>query len=138
MIKPKNKVCVVCQKDTEPWFSNKRCKSCAKASYGKPKPVSDKRKANGGTGELALFVEIYREAKGCCEITGQWQPFDPKNFAHLLSKGTRPDLRLERSNVKHILYDYHYAYDNMGKEDVLKQFPEAAVLYEWKEKLKNE
>lgn len=39
----KPKVCVECGKDTEPWFSKKRCRSCAQKSYGKPKPVSEKR-----------------------------------------------------------------------------------------------
>jgi hypothetical protein len=83
-----------------------------------------------------LFLKIYEETKGRCEVTGQWQPFNPKNFAHLIAKGSRPDLRLVRENVAHVLFDIHYAYDSLGKEALLEQYPEAQLMYDRKEKLK--
>jgi hypothetical protein len=44
MIKPKKKICSECQKESY-IFSKGRCKPCAAKSYGKPKPVSKKRKS---------------------------------------------------------------------------------------------
>lgn len=136
MIARKNKKCIECGRDDRPWFSNKRCKSCAEKSYGKPKQVSDKRKSNGGSGEAKLFVEIYKELKGRCEISGEYLTYDPKNFMHILSKGSRPDLRLSRDNVRHVKFEYHYGYDNVPKDIFLKEYPEAAIIYEWKEEAK--
>lgn len=136
MIKPKNKKCIECGREDRPWFSNKRCKQCSAKSYGKPKQISEKRKKNGGSGEMAVFLEIYQERGKRCEISGEELPFNPKHFMHILSKGTRPDLRLNKENIRLVKFEYHYGYDHVPKDIFLSEYPEAEIIYKWKEEMK--
>lgn len=89
------------------------------------------------TGELSLMKTIHAHLKGKCELTGAYLPFDVKNFVHVLSKGSRPDLRLNRMNIIHATFDFHYLYDNSSKEKTLKAFPQAEYIYDLKQKLKS-
>lgn len=98
------------------------------------KPVRKKYKP---TGELALFLKIYAERKGLCEITGEAIPFDVGSFAHILGKGAYPSLRLDESNILMVKKDIHDLYDNQGKEKLLAKYPAAILIYEKKEQLKH-
>lgn len=97
-------------------------------------PVREKYKP---TGELALFLKIYADRKGLCDITGEAIPFDVGSFAHILGKGAYPSLRLDESNIIMIKKEIHDLYDNHGKEKLLAKYPTAILIYDKKEQLKH-
>jgi len=90
------------------------------------------------TGELKLFKEIYEQRNECCEITGQWIPFNVNNFAHILGKGAYPSFRLLPENILMVQPRIHHLYDNVGREKLLAEFPEATIIYELKDKLRRQ
>lgn len=95
-----------------------------------------KQKVRKPTGELKLFLEIYAERKGVCEVTDRQIPFNVSNFAHILSKGAYGRYRLNKDNIIHVHPDVHNYYDNSSKEELLKHYPKASIIYEKKEILK--
>ena len=88
------------------------------------------------TGELKLFLQLYAERKGRCEITGQLIPFDVNNFAHILGKKAYPSLRLDPDNIIHVKPEIHHLYDNSSKEKLLEKYPAAIKIYEKKNELR--
>jgi hypothetical protein len=110
--------------------------------YPKQEPKFKKQAApikrvRAETGELALFKQIHRELNGKSQITGKYLVFDVKNFAHIISKGARVDLRLNKENILHCEYEFHWLYDNRSKEAVLQRFPSSAWVFEKKQTLKS-
>lgn len=58
--------------------------------------------------ELLVFQKIYNERAPYCEWCGTpITVFSPMNYHHLRTKGARPDLRLEPSNIVKICYACH-------------------------------
>ena len=102
------------------------------------KRVAIKKKPRKVTGEYSLFMKIYVERKGICEITGLEIPFDVNSFMHILSKGAYPKFRLKKDNIMLVNKKIHSLYDNEGSERLLKKFPQAIVIYQKKELLKKE
>lgn len=122
-----------------------KSKSGSGTGKTKPKQSSEKTryssirpKPRKSTGELKMFLKIYAERKGKCEITGELIKFDVNNFAHILSKGAYPSFRLNPDNIAHVKPDIHRYYDGSDKETLLKHFPEAEVIYQKKVILKRE
>lgn len=148
----KQKKCKWCEETVDKlWFSSPptcmkhSCRSRGdaerKAKKGeKSSPVysSIKQKKREPTGELKLFLEIYSERKGICEVTGEQIKFNVNNFAHILSKGAYGKYRLNPFNIAHVKPEIHHLYDNRGKEALLSNYPEAEVIYERKERLKQQ
>lgn len=97
-----------------------------------------KKKPRKPTGELPLFIKIYVELGGICQVTKKWIPFDVWSFMHILSKGAYESLRLKKKNILMVDKRIHDLYDNSSKEKLLKEFPEAIIIYELKQKLKQE
>ena len=140
-----------------PVFSHNRCKFCQtsrtddkwlKSSKGKitpkvkesslkpPKSKRIKTKIRKPTGELQLFLKRYSECKGLCQITNKQIPFSVDCFMHILGKGSYPSLRLNEDNFLFVNSRIHQLYDCEGKEKLLREFPEAIVIYELKDKLR--
>lgn len=114
------------------------CKECY-FIISPPTPLKKgkiKQKVRKATGEYKLFQQIYEEVGGRCQITGERIDFDVNNFAHILSKGAYPSLRLERDNIIHVLPEIHHLYDNSDKQTLLTTYPDAEIIYKIKEKLK--
>ena len=88
------------------------------------------------TGELKLFLQLYADRKGRCEITGKMIPFDVNNFAHILGKKAYPSLRLDPDNIIHVKPEIHHLYDNSSKEKLLEKYPAAIKIYEKKNELR--
>ncbi len=95
-----------------------------------------KKSFRKATGELIFFKTRYIELKGKSQLTDKWLPFDIKHFAHVLSKGSRPDLRLNRNNIVHAEFDFHFSYDNNSKAETLKLYPQSTWVFDLREKLK--
>lgn len=148
----KLKICSFCKCETDKlWFSSPP--TCMKSSCRRqgdaerkarkgentsPVYSSIKQKKRAPTGEYALFLSIYSERKGICEITGEQIKFDVNNFAHILSKGAYGKYRLNPFNITHIKPEIHHLYDNSDKETLLKYYPEAQIIYDRKERLKQQ
>lgn len=82
------------------------------------KPKSKLKTKRKSTGEKELFCEIWNERMHLCSNCGVNLGKDAKtfHFAHIKPKSTYPQLRLEKSNIKLLCYDCHYAYDFKTKE----------------------
>lgn len=102
------------------------------------KKVALVKKAKSPSGEYELFLKIYAEQKGKCEITGKQIPFDVWSFMHVLSKKAYPSFRLKRENIMMVDRKIHELYDNSSQEKLLEAFPQAIVVYERKQQLKQE
>jgi hypothetical protein len=64
------------------------------------------------TGELELFKEIWAERPHKCVICEANLPvFTVKFFAHVLSKGSHPEMRLDKENIEIMCFPHHYRYD---------------------------
>lgn len=96
----------------------------------------DKYRKRKTTGELKLFMQIYSERKGVCEITGKPLKFEPSIFAHILSKAAFPSYRLNPDNIVMCDKRIHDLYDNSDRETLLRHFPEAEIIYRKKDELR--
>jgi hypothetical protein len=154
----KKKECKGCGELSFLWARG-RCKLCDQRDNPEKHGAQTLNKATGGlnspsrtntppkarkphkrkkTGEYELFLKIYAEKKGLCEITGKQIPFNVSNFAHILSKGAYPGFRLNPENILHVTPEIHGLYDNSDKETLLGRYPNAGVFYQLKDKLRHE
>jgi len=100
----------------------------AKVYQVKRKPLKKVKKQP--TGEYNVFLEIWDEREHVCvnckqdldrfvdEETGSPSPM---LFSHIKSKGSRPDLRLDKNNIELLCPDCHHIYEFCGKEEFLKR-----------------
>lgn len=70
------------------------------------------------TGERQIFLEIWKERPHLCENCGSNLGETPRNymFSHIKAKSICPSLRLDKSNIRLLCWDCHYALDFRGKE----------------------
>lgn len=94
------------------------------------------RKTRKKTGEYDLFLKIYAERNGICEITGEQIRFNVSCFAHILAKGPYPGFRLNPDNIIMVKEEIHRLYDQSDKATLLAKYPEAIVIYDKKNKLR--
>lgn len=89
-------------------------------SLDKPNPIKPRRYIykRRDTGEKQIFLEIWNERQHQCENCGASLGNIPKNymFSHIVAKGVNSKLRLDKSNIKLLCWDCHYALDFRGKE----------------------
>lgn len=140
MIKPKNKPCVVCGKSDQPWWSKKRCKSCAQQSYAKTKQTGIKKGVYKPTGERSLFLDIHAQGVRCFITDEPLIEFNVANYAHLLNKKNFKEFRLERRNIIPMCFKAHYLLD-FGTEEQRQKFgyPDRwEALFKLREELKEE
>lgn len=94
MLKRKLKPCKQCLQPSY-LFGHGMCQSCYKRH--RLKPLSKVKKP---TGELELFKQIWDERPRYSEVSGEpLGAFNVRYFSHVISKGSRPDLRLEPINI---------------------------------------
>lgn len=84
------------------------------------------------TGELALFGAIAKVRDHVCFVTGEpvniYKPdgsLDVNCFMHVVSKGSRPDLRLYDKNIQIALPRVHRVYDSGNEQErkKMEQYP---------------
>lgn len=70
------------------------------------------------TGERQVFLEVWDERPHLCENCGNELGNIPKNymFSHIKAKSICSSLRLDKSNIRLLCWDCHYALDFRGKE----------------------
>lgn len=110
-IKPKNKTCIECGSDKQPWYSKRRCKMCASKSYAKA-TARNARANYKPTGEREVFLEKWNSLEP--EQRLSWlsgRPiyrFNVSCFAHLAAKGEYEYLRLEPENIVLVTMKEHW------------------------------
>lgn len=72
------------------------------------------------TGEREMFLEIWEEREHFCTNPDcrKFLGHEPKTyfFSHIKPKSTHPELRLEKSNIRLLCFDCHFAVDHQGKK----------------------
>lgn len=108
-------------------------------STSPPKRKKVLRRVYKPTGEKKVFLKIWQERGGKCEITGKSLIFPiPGNFMHILSKGAYPKFRLLPENIMLVFSCIHHLYDNGSRAKLLSQFPAASIIYDKKQELKQQ
>jgi len=126
MFKPYKGICKQCDKDK--WIQNVKgiCPDCIFMNNHQGKSKQEvyrerqkgKQKKRKVTGERALNLEIWIERQHICHNCGANLGNIPKVhfFMHLKSKGSRPDLRLDKDNILLACLKCHFAWDFQGTE----------------------
>lgn len=136
----------LCKECTSPAFSGGLCKYHDALANPDKYEISLSRKPKSGksrgsrpkpTGELELFKQIYEQRGKRCEITDELLQFSVSCFAHILSKGAYPSLRLNPENIIMVKSEIHTLYDCRGKKELLESYPEASIIYEKKDVLRS-
>lgn len=75
--------------------------------------LKQKKKTKKATGEKSLFLEIWNERPHNCVKCGIFLGYEPKvyYFSHIKSKGSHPELRLDKSNIELLCFDCHQKYE---------------------------
>lgn len=122
MIKKVNKKCIKCGRDDQPWFSKKRCKSCATKSYGgitsapKPiKPITNKtaKKKSKQSSVRQVYFDYHIQRCSYSEETGK--PIgeaNRSNIAHLFDKSRHPSVQANLDNFVYLTLQEHTDFDN--------------------------
>lgn len=83
-------------------------------------PTKIKNRKVKVTGEREMFLEIWAERPHYCTNPEclTYLGSEPKAsfFAHKKSKSTHPELRLDKTNIRLLCFDCHFAMDHQGRE----------------------
>lgn len=81
----------------------------------KKNPIKYRRKK---TGEKELFLAIWEERKHICNTCGRYLGEEPlvHYFSHIKSKGSHPELRLDKDNIELLCFDCHFDHEFNSKE----------------------
>lgn len=97
----------------------KYCRTCYPTYWKKLvktqiNPISDKKKERlkNWWSEKDLFKEIWEEREHKCNECWKYlQEAKAHNFSHIKSKWSRPDLRLDKSNIEILCFRCHFKKD---------------------------
>lgn len=97
-------------------------------------------KKKEATGEGEMFDRLNNSRPHVCEVCGRrLKELIAHNFAHILSKGSYPSLRLDEEDVAILCWDFgqgcHEKWDTKAHSE-LKDLPEWKNIFEREEKLK--
>lgn len=125
MIKPKNKICISCGSDKYPWFSKKRCRSCAQKEYTKKSIEKNKDKPNARISprsdkgidtrnkDEAYYAFIWKTNPHFCHECSVFLGHTLKYefISHIYSKGAAPEHRHKEVNALVLCFDCHQTYE---------------------------
>lgn len=119
----KNKKCVSCGREDQPWFSKKRCKSCATIEDSKPlsrgstiKKQTEKNKANRKSQSAIRDVYFDYHIRNCrsSEHSGTIIFFPTRaNCCHLFDKARHPSVQGNLINCVYLTLDEHTRFDQL-------------------------
>lgn len=124
-----NKKCIICGRDDQPWFSKKRCRTCAQRSYKQPqrtplKRTYIKKERNKELDDYFIF-HITKCKKS--EESRQSISATKANICHLFDKSRHPSLRADFRNFLYLTIEEHSQFDNLlythQFERLEKEFP---------------
>lgn len=114
-MRPKNKKCVECGREDQPWFSRKRCRTCSQKSYAQPKRQSIKRtyvKKERDT-ELDDYFLYHIDRCKRSEESGVTISATKANCCHLFDKSRHPSLKGDFRNFVYLTIQEHAQFDNL-------------------------
>ena len=121
MIKSKNKKCIECGREDQPWFSKKRCKSCAQKSYGgissTPKPIkaitakTAKKKTEQSTVRQVYFDYHTKRCTKSEESGKGISGANRGNICHLVDKGRHKSVQANLDNFVYLTLQEHTDFD---------------------------
>jgi hypothetical protein len=134
MIKLKNKICISCGRDDQPWFSKKRCKSCASIDYKIPKISVKKQKEKKVQSDIRdVYFTYHTEKCRKSEESGSFI-YEPSrcNICHILPKRTYKSIQGHLDNYVYLTLDEHTRFDKlldeMDFDKLKKEFPVASLI----------
>lgn len=121
MIKSKCKICTICGRDDQPWFSKKRCKSCAQKSYNKPKKKNEQSvAAKKKTAKREQLNEYFRRIEDsyvgpqrCQESGNTIIKVSRVNISHIFPKRTYESVMCSEDNYMLYSLQSHTDFDNL-------------------------
>jgi len=119
----KNKKCTSCGREDQPWFSRKRCKSCAAIEDSKPlkrgftiKKQTEKNKVYRKSQSAVRDPFFDYHVKNCrySEHSGNiiYSP-DRSNCCHLFSKSKHPSVQSNLANFIYLTMQEHTDFDKL-------------------------
>lgn len=139
MIKRVNKKCTECGREDQPWFSKKRCKSCASKSYNRPKKITEKA-AKRKKGEKECLKNYFSthlnnlKRRPFSEESGIFIP-NPSivNICHIIDKGRHKSVKCHLDNYIYLTWEEHSKMDRLlfeHKFDIFeKEFVKVFPIY---------
>ena len=135
----KNKKCVSCGREDQPWFSKKRCKRCATIEDSKPlkrgttiKKQTDKNKTYRKSQSTIRDVFFDYHIRNCrsSEHSGTIIFFPTRaNCCHLFDKARHPSVQGNLINCVYLTLDEHTRFDQLlyshEFEKLEEEFPNA-------------
>lgn len=108
MIKLKNKTCIICGREDQPWFSKKRCKGCASKSYAKASTIPKKTKKT----YTSFFKECAIVLPNFCQESGKPLNINAFNCAHIFPKRKYKSIDEDFDNIIILDLQHHTTLDN--------------------------
>lgn len=113
MIKAKNKICIVCGRYDQPWFSKKRCRSCATIQDSKPIKSAPKKQTENKE-ELDAYFDFHIKSCSHSEESGKEILYPSRvNICHLFSKRQHPSIKANLANVVYLTWQEHNDFDRL-------------------------
>jgi hypothetical protein len=119
----KNKKCISCGREDQPWFSKKRCKNCATIEDNKPlkrgstiKKQTEKNKANRKSQSAIRDVYFDYHIRNCrsSEHSGTIIFFPTRaNCCHLFDKARHPSVQGNLINCVYLTLNEHTRFDQL-------------------------
>ena len=126
-----NKICTICGRDDQPWFSKKRCKSCAQKSYNQPKRAPIKRTyvKKERDRELDNYFIFHIAKCNKSEESGEYISATKANICHLLPKRKYKSVKSDFRNFVYLTLEQHsrfdYLLDTLQFDKLESEFPNA-------------
>jgi len=121
MIKKINKKCVECGREDQPWYSKKRCKSCATKSYGSisstPNPIKaitakTAKKKKEQSSVRQVYFDYHTKQCTRSEESGKGiAEANRANIAHLFDKGRHKSVQANLDNYVYLTLQEHTDFD---------------------------
>ena len=111
----KNKRCIECGKEDQPWFSKKRCMSCSRKSYGKPKKITTNTSIKKKKRQEELDVYFTYHINRCTHSEETGLPIhNPgrESICHLIDKGRHKSMQSNLDNYIYLTLQEHNILDN--------------------------
>jgi len=117
MIKAKNKECISCGRDDQPWFSKKRCKSCTQIESKKTIRKQTQKNIEYRNTRSAVRDEYFHYHLGICqasEFSGKRISSPSRaNICHLFDKARHPSVQGNIINYIYLTLDEHTRFDQL-------------------------
>lgn len=119
----KNKICISCGREDQPWFSKKRCQRCAKIEDSKPlkrgstiKKQTEKNKSYRKS-RYAIRNDYFDHHINLCKVSEESGVLisnpTKANICHIFDKARHPSVQANLDNYVYLTVDEHTRFDQL-------------------------